>query len=203
MCRQKQKSYVDLAFATTISEGHTKDKVTCTACNKYTISGNVTRQKHHLEICEAYYNAKARKGISNDATRVFEKNNPTKVISQPGLQQTKITDTTMSKPKPAAEFDEVVALAAISGARPFTLFEPEDMQTAVEAIKKAPRTRKAPNRKKLAGKLLKQVFDFVKEQVDEHIKQASFLNFTVDETTDITQTRIVNMRSLAIGQNHP
>ncbi|KAG6024064.1 hypothetical protein E4U40_003601, partial [Claviceps sp. LM458 group G5] len=96
----------------------------------------------------------------------------------------------MSKPKPAAELDEVVALAAISRARPFTLFEPEDMQNAVEAIKKAPRAWKASNRKELAGKLLKQVFDFVKEQVDEHIKQASFLNFTVDETTDITQTRI-------------
>ncbi|KAG6043897.1 hypothetical protein E4U39_004027, partial [Claviceps sp. Clav50 group G5] len=72
-------------------------------------------------------------------------------------------------------------------------------QFLIEAIKKAPRHWKPPNRQKLSGVLLSQVDISVKAQVGEHINKANFLNFTVDETTDITTKRIVNMSLITEG----
>ncbi|KAG6054910.1 hypothetical protein E4U32_006624 [Claviceps aff. humidiphila group G2b] len=71
------------------------------------------------------------------------------------------------------------------GARPFTLFESEDVEILIGAIKRAPRPWKATSRQKLSGDLLSKVFNSVKAQVDEHIKQARYLNFTVDEKTEV------------------
>ncbi|KAG6092798.1 hypothetical protein E4U30_004947 [Claviceps sp. LM220 group G6] len=68
---------------------------------------------------------------------------------------------------------------------PFTLFEPEDMQILIEAIKRAPRSWKAPSRQKLSEDLLSKVYKSVQAQADEHIKQARHFNFAVNETTDI------------------
>ncbi|KAG6066443.1 hypothetical protein E4U30_003310 [Claviceps sp. LM220 group G6] len=95
--------------------------------------------------------------------------------------------------------DLLATRAVFSGARPFTLFESEEMATLIDAIKKAPRFWKAPNRQKLSGVLLSKVYISVKAQVDEHINQAKSLNFTVDETTDIITKRIVNMSLITEG----
>ncbi|KAG6115296.1 hypothetical protein E4U14_000950 [Claviceps sp. LM454 group G7] len=144
--------------------------VPCYACG-WTAASNVSRQKKHLEGCENYYSGQCKSGVSNETTRIFKEDNSTKVQSRPGgLQQTPIT--TISKPKPAANLDYLIAQAIYSRARPFTLFEPEDVEIPIEAIKKAPRSRNAPSRHKISGDLLKDVVESVQGQVDKHVKQA-------------------------------
>ncbi|KAG6311828.1 hypothetical protein E4U44_003835 [Claviceps purpurea] len=50
-----------------------------------TAATNVSRQKKHLESCEKYYRGQATKEFSNEATRSFEDDNPTKVLSPAGF----------------------------------------------------------------------------------------------------------------------
>ncbi|KAG6183464.1 hypothetical protein E4U27_001324 [Claviceps purpurea] len=100
--------------------------------------------------------------------------NPSKIRSGPaGLREQTITTAS----KFQVGIDQIVAQAVFWRAQPFTLFEQEDMMNLIEAIKNAPRSWKPPSRRRISGDLLKGV----------------------DETTDISQTRIVNMSLITEG----
>ncbi|KAG6042811.1 hypothetical protein E4U39_005392 [Claviceps sp. Clav50 group G5] len=151
-------------------------KVTCTGCG-WSIAGNVSRQKVHLENCAAYYTKQSDKGVFNEATRKFEENDLDKVRSRPGeLRQTTIAKT--SKSKPEVSLDELAARALYTGARPFNTFEHEDMQIMFEAVKRAPKAWKPPCRNSIAGDLLQKTFESVQKEVVDQVKRSRYLSFT-------------------------
>lgn len=187
MVRPSTRPWIKAAFIQALSLDYACDRVKCKACG-YESALNSSRQKRHLKTCEAYYIAQCDKGLSNEATKAFEQKFPGKVRTYKARERQQTL--TVAVVKPQLDLDHLATMAVICGARPFRLWEQEDMGVFLGT---AIRGWKPPSRRRIAEVLLKDCFDYVEDQVLEHIKHAKYLNFTVDETTDINYTRVINM----------
>ena len=136
--------------------------------------------RQHLVKCDKYLTLHKTKGIQNDITCE---------AAALGSKQTLLNIPKLST-ETKALLDLDFAEACYVSGLPFTVYQDEAMQKGFRTLNPA---YKPPNRKALAGRLLDKVYIHVKEKVDSAIQSTKLLNIVTDESTDINNSRIVNI----------
>src|SRR5436190_16426721 len=151
----------------------------CKAC-KQECAYHAGRMRQHLVKCDKYLILYKTKGIENDITRK---------AATLGSKQTPLNIPKISS-ETKALLDVNFAEACYVSGLPLTIYQDEAMQRGFRTLNPA---YKPPNRKALAGSLLDKVYSHVKEKVDSAIQETTLLNNITDESTDINNSRIVNI----------
>jgi hypothetical protein len=139
----------------------------CLGCLK-TRAKNTTRQSEHVNKC-----TKAQ-ALMDPKTAAEKKQ---KLLS-------------FSTSQPARSIDQLIAQVCFTGARPFNLFEQQEMRELIHALSP---TYQIPSRQRVADDLLDEAYNELLEKVIKELRRTEFLNVTVDETTNIRSQRVIVM----------
>jgi hypothetical protein len=98
-------------------------------------------------------------------------------------------------PKITKETKEIRDLEAVMavyiGGRPFNTYENKYMERFI--INASQNTYTPPFKRLIGGQLLTECYTYVKSQVDQQIARVTNLNFICDESTDISNNRVINL----------
>lgn len=95
-----------------------------------------------------------------------------------------------SNSQPSRGIDQLIAQVCFTGARPFNLFEQQEMRDLIHALSP---TYQIPSRQRIADDLLDEAYNETREEVLKELRKTEFLNVTVDETTNIRFQRVIVM----------
>jgi hypothetical protein len=90
--------------------------------------------------------------------------------------------------QPARNIDQLVAQVCFIGASAFNLFERQEMRDLISALNS---TYQIPSRQRIAGDLLDEAYNELREEVIKELRRTKFLNVTVDETTNIRAQPVI------------
>jgi hypothetical protein len=156
--------------------------LTCKNCSDFSQAKNNSRALDHLRICPGYL-AKQAAGAKADDNGSRKR-------------QRTLTVSTMSLTR-KRKLDSMAAMAVYMGARPFQLWEDAYMRDFI--ITATDNLYQPPNRMLIGGDLLDQQYAEVQSKVDALIYGQDSLNFVLDESSNISSQRIVNL-SIVIPQ---
>lgn len=86
--------------------------------------------------------------------------------------------------------DHLLAQVCFTGARPFSLFEQQEIRDLIYALNPL---YQIPSRHRIADDLLKESYNGLHREVLKELRRSQFLNITVDETTNIRSQRVIVM----------
>lgn len=138
---------------------------------------NITRQKDHLNACKKYIAAAAEQ-------------------SEPAPKRQKTLDFGASSKKIV---DKKLAMALFAGARPFTLFQDPNFLDIIEAISP---TYHPPSPSTIADSLLPQCYKSLWDDLMKEFTKLKHINLSVDETTNISGRRILNLSLLTPDRSY-
>ena len=95
-----------------------------------------------------------------------------------------------SASQPSRSIDQLITQVCFTGARPFNLFEQQEMRDLIHALSP---TYQIPSRHRIADDLLDEAYNGLREEVLKELRRTEFLNITVDETTNIRSQRVIVM----------
>jgi hypothetical protein len=87
-----------------------------------------------------------------------------------------------SSSQPSRGINQLIAQVCFTGARPFNLFEQQEMRNLIYALSP---TYQIPSRHRIADDLLDKAYNRLREEVLKELRRTEFLNITVDKTTNI------------------
>lgn len=103
--------------------------------------------------------------------------------------QEKIKFPTLSKASHDA-LDDAFTTVCYEEGLPFSVFESPAMRQALYQLNPA---YKPPSRKKISGVLLDKAYAIMKDQIDEYLDSLSELNIIIDESSNVSNSRIANI----------
>ena len=153
-------------------EGEKTKKVVCKWCSKR-FSDGASRKKQHLEQqCPAYRSHLAQAQSSGTVLDGF------------GVQ---ISATEKRR------LDLLLADAVFEDYRPFNDFDKAYKPATVRFLNALNPAYRPPDRKTLAGTYLDIKYDEMKRRIKEVVVGKHYLNFSMDESDDITGTRVISL----------
>lgn len=96
---------------------------------------------------------------------------------------------TFSASQPSRGIDQLIAQVCFTGARPFNLFEQQEMRDLIHALSP---TYQILSRHRIADDLLDEAYNGLREEVLKVLRRIEFLNIT-DETSNIRSQRVIVM----------
>jgi Protein of unknown function (DUF 659) len=141
---------------------------------------NITRQKDHLGVCKEYITAHRDDSHSEP----------------PPPKRQRMLDFGASSKK---NTDKKLAMALFTGARPFTLFQDLGFVEIFEALDP---NYHPPSPSTIADSLLSQCYKFLWDDLMKEIAKIKHINLSVDETTNISGKRIVNLSLLTPDRSY-
>ena len=167
---------VQMHFKYTILDGAKTERAECQRCSHYSKARNTTREEQHLQECRGYQTwLDAQKEIGIGST----------------IKRQRVLDDTMVIRIPVerkARIDQDLALCIFKTGKPLSLFDDD----CWNQFFKKHFGYTLPTRNTIAGPLLDQSYEAVKNTVATKLSASSFLNIVTDESTDISKNRIIN-----------
>jgi hypothetical protein len=157
--------------------------VRCCACGEE-FAKSTTRQFNHLVRCEHYQTVCRASRKFTPATR---KAAALSTTDEPANKKLKVHSCSKQRQH---QLDTKAALAIVCGARPFSLFDEAHMNNFIASLDGS---YAIPHRTTFAGRLLDEVYDTTTEEVTEYLKGQKYLNFIVDESSNILHDRVINL----------
>ena len=168
--------------------GSKLERSTCRHCERFScISSNLGRKRHHLNACGMY-----RKYLGDNS-----QNSQSDSHEGPSSLQALLPFSAIPRSQQRTNellFTEAIVASGLAFSTFDTVQHPE-WQRLFQALNPSFRL---PNRFKMAGELLDEVYESVQSQIQQLVRSTESLNFTFDESSAVNHDRIANL-SLIIG----